>query len=214
MTLAGRLREASIDVAEISRRRDADRALHHAAARRRPRCGRATTCSSIARRSAWARRPSTTARCAIVSTVVSRPAPTRVVFDAGSKTLTTDGAARLRHARRARAGVPGPRRHDPGRVDRRSSGCPRSTPSRACRRTARCASAIACASCRITPASSQNLMDELLVVEGDDLSSDDGYPVAAPAAGSGTSLAQSRSHGPDPFPAKRSAWSRPAVSSA
>jgi D-serine deaminase-like pyridoxal phosphate-dependent protein len=28
----------------------------------------------------------------VVSTVVSRPAPDRVIFDAGSKTLTTDGA--------------------------------------------------------------------------------------------------------------------------
>src|SRR4030095_6446664 len=29
---------------------------------------------------------------AVVSTVVSRPAPDRVIFDAGSKTLTNDGA--------------------------------------------------------------------------------------------------------------------------
>ena len=39
----------------------------------------------------------------VVSTVVSRPVATRVVFDAGSKTLSRDGAARLRHARPATA---------------------------------------------------------------------------------------------------------------
>ena len=133
-----------------ARRRPRDSSTASAAS---PRCGPATTCSSTARRSASARRRSTTARWPIVSTVVSRPAPSRVIFDAGSKTLTSDGVARFRHVDGSRTGVSGPRH-----VDARPVDCHRAAVGGARRRRASSLPAVsspatACASSRITPAS-------------------------------------------------------------
>jgi len=49
-------------------------------------------CSSIGRRSASGRPALEDCALHVISTVVSRPAADRVIFDAGSKTLTNDGA--------------------------------------------------------------------------------------------------------------------------
>ena len=93
-TLAARAREASVDIQEISVGSTPTArfvTLQTGVTEMRPGNYVFYDRTQLGLRSATLAGP-TAPSMSIVSTVVSRPAPARIVFDAGSKTLTSDGA--------------------------------------------------------------------------------------------------------------------------
>jgi D-serine deaminase-like pyridoxal phosphate-dependent protein len=93
-TLAGRARDASVEISEISvGSTPTARFISHQEGVTEMRPGNYVFYdrTQLGLRSAAFAGPATCAM-SIVSTVVSRPVPARIVFDAGSKTLTSDGA--------------------------------------------------------------------------------------------------------------------------
>ena len=147
------------------RRLDADGAIHRPAARRHRDAARQLRV--LRSHAGRPRRRDRADDCAmsVVSTVVSRPSPARVIFDAGSKTLPSDGVRGFGIATGYGLVFPTSTRRIPIRRSS-SSGCPRSTPSRACPPTAASQPGdrvriLPNHACVVT-----NLADELLLVDG------------------------------------------------